>query len=212
MQLFLSAVGICLVPSIGSAALVAALDFTNSGSAWTVEQIDTNGNNNLADELPLTFELGGDPTNVGIANATGSGQYRLLQQVFAPSGYTMSNISLTAKGSGYSSQVALGRVGFDTTPINIPLQADYGVDAGEIPNGSVNIDKDILLSAGANPEYTGITSIYVSVEIAKYYVWYDNNIRNIQIHADLTPVPEPSSFTLVGLGGLALLRRSRRVQ
>lgn len=91
---------------------VAALDFTNGGSAWTVTELD-NG-------LPLVFEKDGDPTKVGFAHEStfppveeqGTGNYHLMQEVFAPTGFTMSNIVVEAAGSGFSSWLMNSYVGF----------------------------------------------------------------------------------------------------
>jgi len=206
MQLLISAVGVGLLPSLGSAALVASLDFTNNGSAWNIV-----ANNNAA---PLTFELGGDPTNVGVANITNAaGQYNLNQQVFAPAGFTMSNIRVEALGSGYSSWVMDGRLGFDDQFRAFALQNAYSIQGAETPQGgTVNVDVPLVLDASGDPDFTGITSIYVGVEIVKGLpgVWTDNNVRQIKVYADLTPVPEPSSMALVLAGGSVLLGRIRR--
>lgn len=53
--------------------------------------------------------------------------------------------------------------------------------------------------------------MFINVEIVKGLdsVWQANNVRNIQVFADLTAiVPEPTSLALLAMGGLfALVRR-----
>ncbi len=178
---------LAMVPGAASAApsLVAALDFTNGGAAWEITANDSG--------VPLTFELDGDPTNVGIAQTTaGSGQYNLIQQVFAPAGYTMSNIHIEAKASAYSSWVMDGRIGFSVDYIPFALQNDYATSAASEHNGQVVVDVPLLnnLDASGNPAYTDISSIYVGVEIVKGLpqVWTANNVRDIKVYADLNLV------------------------
>lgn len=208
LKLLVSALTLCALPAISSAAVMglngeAHLDFSNSGEDWVLETL-TNG-------APLTFELDGDTTNVGIANVSGLGQYRLLQEITAPAGYTMSNIKLTGKASGYGSWIMHGRASLDVGPNNVPLQNDYSVDGANLP-GDGYADKPFTLDSSGNLEYTDITSVYVAVEIVKYLsnVWESNNVRELVVTADLTPVPEPASFGLLAAGGCLLLRRSRR--
>ncbi|QEG33420.1 PEP-CTERM sorting domain-containing protein [Bythopirellula goksoeyrii] len=201
MLFTLLALAIAMAPSVSSAALVAALDFTDSGSAWTV----------IADDpgLPLVYELDGDPTNVGIAqDTTNSGQYRLSQEVFAPAGFTMSNIMVTFEASGFSSWVMDGRLGLHDEP-EYALASDYSGRGGVSGDGVV-VDAAKSLDASGDPDYTGVDSVFINVEIVKGLagVWQANNVRNIQVFADLNPIPEPASFVLLGFSGLfALVRR-----
>lgn len=205
VHLLASILCLSLIPSLTSAALVAALDFTGGGSAWTLTTHDGGA--------PLTYELGGDPTNVGIATTTSaSGHYNLSQQVFAPVGYTMSNVRVEALGSGYSSWVIFGRLGLDLTPQTHAPASDYWISAGDTPtSGTVNVNVPMVLDSTANVAYDDITSVYVMVDVVKGLagVWVDNNVKEVKVYADLTLIPEPSSIALFGAGGLALLRRRR---
>lgn len=205
VQLVAAAAALCMIPTLGFAAPVQIpLDFADNGSAWTAEVVYLTP--------PLNFGLGGDVTNVGLASPD-VGQYRLLRQVTAPAGFTFSNISLTAQGSGWSSWITMGRIGMDLDPETVPLLSDYAADASELPNGSINTNVNLSLDATGNPNYDGITSFYVSVEIARYY---DTaalaNIRNIIVSAELTPIPEPASLGLLSAGSLLLMRRVRRMK
>ena len=202
--LLLSAVLLASVPNMASAVLVDALDFTGGGSAWTVISFDTG--------LPLDWELDGDPTNVGIDNnTTASGHYRMYQEVFAPAGFTMSNVVVTAKTSGYSSWVMDGRIGLFTTE-GYPLTNDYW-GHGADPGGVVNVDLPKTLDASGDPTYTGVSSVMINVEIVKLLtVWTANNVREIEVFADLTAiVPEPASLGMLAMGGMMVLLRRRRI-
>ncbi|QEG33418.1 hypothetical protein [Bythopirellula goksoeyrii] len=183
------------------AVQIAALDFTNNGSAWNITEHTT--------EIPLVFEKDGDPTKIGFEhpNTDGSGHYSLTQQVFAPAGMSMTNIRLEALGSGYSSWIMDGRVGFGLEENLNPLQYKYGASANNfkdptIPgdpgnNGTVVVDfplfLDTTIGTGSPPEpgFTPTPSIWVSVEVVKLlgHVSQHADVSQIVITADLTAIP-----------------------
>jgi len=181
---------------------IAALDFTNSGSAWNITGYTT--------EIPLLFEKDGDPTKIGFVHPTtdGSGHYSLTQKVFAPAGMSMTNIRLEALGSGYSSWIMDGRVGFGLEENLFPLQYKYGESVGNwtdptIPgdpgnNGTYVIDFPMFLDTTIGtgdppvPGFTPTTSIWVSVEVVKLlgHVSTHADVSQIVITADLTAIPD----------------------
>jgi hypothetical protein len=214
LHLLISAVGIGLMPSLGSAALVAALDFQNSGSDWTVTAVDSG--------FPLTYEQGGDPTKAGFGTSDPgavTAHYRLVQQVFAPPGYTMSDVQLIGKLSGRADGYYTdARAGMESNPVGsplVPFGCDYNFSNYYQGGGSPFVNQPFTLDSTANIEYDNITSVYIAVEMYKSIAangyWAQVDVSALEVHATLTAVPEPASIGLIAVSGLALLRRSRRV-
>lgn len=181
---------IALGSHIASAVEIAAADFTNNGSAWSL----TPGN---PADLPILFEKDGDPTKVGFEHPNNefAGLYNLTQQVFAPAGMSMTNIRLEALASGFSSWVMDGRVGFGLEEELYPLVYEYGMAASRgvdnENNGMVVVDYEIVLDSTGDPEFPATPSIWVAVEIVKALpqVSQHADVSQIKIYADLTPIP-----------------------
>lgn len=194
-RLVLFAFSTAFMAAVTNSALavqIAALDFTNNGEAWSI--IDAGGPSGGL--LPILFEKDGDPTKVGFEhpNTTDWGQYLLQQRIDAPEGMVMSNIRLEALVSGFSSWVMDGRVGFGLDEEDKhPLALDYGTSAAYWPgnNGKVVVDFPVFLDASGDPDYMGVPSIYVSVEIDKilFQVSQHADVSQIKIFADLSEAP-----------------------
>jgi len=202
LLLVVPAVLLAVGPNSVFAVEIAALDFTGGGSAWNVtgETYEP-----MADTLPIIYEKDGDPTKVGFefispfGSPEGLGLYSLTQQIFAPAGMAMTNIRLTALGSGFSSWIMDGRVGFGLEENIAPLEYEYGVSAntgnlgtGGENNGLVVVDYVIDIDSTGDPDFPATPSIWVSVEIVKQLelVAHNADISQIVIEADLTAIPD----------------------
>ena len=84
MKMLRQILGLVLIgfmPAVGSAELIAELDFTGGGSDWSISVTDSG--------YPCTFELDGDVTKAGYAqNTAATASIVLMQEVFAPAGTT----------------------------------------------------------------------------------------------------------------------------
>jgi hypothetical protein len=193
------AMAVALVPGMASATLIAALDFTGGGSAWTETILD-------AGYAP-TLELDGDSTKFGFtANTTDTAGVRYHQEVFAPAGFTMENIQVHAKVSGYSSWVMIGRFGFADGVAVCTACNPYWTGTDHM-SGIVTTDEPFSLDASGDPAFTGLASIVVMTEVHKGLagVYQRPDVSAIEVHADL--VPEPTSLALLALGAMAFARR-----
>jgi len=199
MQLLALAMAVALVPGMASATLIAALDFTGGGSAWTETILDPG--------YAPTLELDGDPTKFGFAaNTTDTAGVRYHQEVFAPAGFTMENIQVHAKVSGYSSWVMIGRFGFADGVATCTACQPYWTGTDHM-SGVVTTDEPFILDASGDLAFTGLASIVVMTEVHKGLagVYQRPDVSAIEVHADL--VPEPSSLALLVLGAMAFARR-----
>jgi hypothetical protein len=199
MKPFVYALLMAVVPGIASAVLVEALDFTGAAASWTVNVIDPG--------YAHTLELDADPTKVGYAqNTSTTGAVNLFQQVSAPAGFTMSSITLQANVSGYSSWVMLGRVGLGLTETNsVPILPHWGGIDTIVPGGTVYLDEPVVVDASANPSFTGLTSVWVGVEIHKGLtnVYQRADVSSVEVHAVLTStnsVQNPVAFSTGSVG------------
>ena len=187
-----------LLVSAAGAALVEALDFTGSGSAWTIEVTDPG----TPSPYPVTFELDGDPTKIGYTNnTTDTAAVRLLQEVFAPAGSTMSSVTLDAKLSGFSGHVHLGRVGLATFEAAVIPVMNYWTGISQL--GGTHTNTPVTLDASADIAFTGVTSVWVGVEVHKGIAgtYVQPDVSAIELHAVLTstnPVPMAISSVTVG--------------
>lgn len=207
-QVLVAAVVLAAIPHMASAVTIAELDFENNAEDWTVR--------GSSGPLTVTYELGGDSTNLGFSLATGAagtanGSIRHEQQIFAPAGFTMQNIKVTGLASGFSSWVMDGRVGISpgSNAAGTPLTTNYSFSAAASDPGVVVVDTPFELDASGDILFTGISSFYVTIENIKGLdsVWQSNNIRELVVTADL--IPEPASMVLLGLGGMMMMGRRR---
>ena len=172
---------VALAPVTVSAVLVAELDFTGGASAWTNTVIDAGYSH--------TTELDGDPTKVGYAaNTSASGAVNFFQEVAAPAGYTMSSITLDARVSGYSSWVMLGRVGLGLAKADFVPGLSYWGGIDTLASGVVFSNEPVTIDASADPSFTGLTSVWVGVEIHKGLagVYVRPDVSHVELHAVLT--------------------------
>jgi hypothetical protein len=173
---------IVLVPGLASAALVEALDFTGGAAGWTVNVIDPG--------YAHTLELDGDPTKVGYAqNTSTTGAVNLFREVSAPAGFVMSSITVEAKVSGYSSWIMLGRVGLGLTETNsVSILPHWGGIDTIVPGGTVYIDETFTVDASADPNFSGLTNVWVGVEVWKGLtnVYVRADVSSVEVHAVLT--------------------------
>ena len=183
MQLITLAWLVALAPVTASAVLVEALDFTNNASAWTTTVIDAGTPN----PYPHTLELDGDPTKVGYEmNTTDTAAVRLLQEVSAPVGYTMSSVTLDAKLSGFSSHNHLGRVGLATFEAAAIPVMNYWNGISQL--GGTHTNTLVTLDASTDIAFTGVTSVWVGVEVHKGIAgtYVQPDVSAIELHAVLT--------------------------
>jgi hypothetical protein len=192
MKPFVYVLLMAVVPGIASAVLVEALDFTGGAAGWTVNVIDPG--------YAHTLELDGDPTKVGYAqNTSATGAVNLFREVSAPAGFTMSSITLDAKISGFSSWIMLGRVGLSLTETNaVPILPHWA--GSDDFSGITTMDEPVTVDASADPNFTGLTSVWVGVEVHKgltnFYQRAD--VSAIEVHAVLTStnsVQNPVAFS-----------------
>ena len=88
MELVMLAMLVALVPGIASAVLIEAIDFTGGPGSWDYEWVADPG-------YAATWQLYGDPTKIGYVQMTGvTGQFIAQKEIFAPAGFTMSNVRL----------------------------------------------------------------------------------------------------------------------
>ena len=200
-----------LTPALSSAALVATLDFNDGGSDWTITTADGG--------IPLTFE----PNKVRLGTSdpgTATGHYRLNQEIFAPAGFTMSNVILTgkisARNDAYYTDSRVGLESDPVTPTFVPFAADYHFSSYYDGGSSQFLDQPFTLDSTGNAEYTNLTSVHVAIELVKSIAaggyWLPIDASDLQVFATLTPVPvpEPTSLAVLSLAGLAIARRRRR--
>lgn len=204
-QLAALALSVALVPGMASADLIAALDFTGGGSAWTTTVMDPG----TPGAYPHTLELGGDPTKVGyLPNTTDTAAVRLLQEVFAPAGYTMENLRLDAKVSGFSGHIHLGRIGMGSFQPAVVAVLEYWTGVSQL--GGTHVDTPVTLDDTGPGVLDGRTSVWVGVEVHKGIAgtYVQPDVSAIMLYGDL--IPEPSSIALMAIGALALLKRRFR--
>ena len=196
---------LAIVPGVALAELVASLDFTGGAGAWTI-QVTNPGD---PSPYPVTYELDGDPTKYGYEENTVDTAYvQMYQVVSAPVGFTMSNIQVDAKVSGYSSWNMLGRFGLGLNPDFCTACAPYwtGSDHG----GASHVDLPLTLDASGDANFTDVSSVVILTEVWKGLngFWLPVNVSDIKVYADV--IPEPSSIALMAIGALAFVRRRLR--
>jgi len=188
MQPIVLAMVIVLVPGLALADLVAALDFTDSGSAWTIKNVHDAG-------YAPTYELDGDTTKIGYATNTDSTGYMTLwQEVSVPEGFgAMTNLRLEAKVSGYSSWIMLGRISLSTVPTSYATQGTMWTGIDHLPTGVVYADSEVVIDATGHPSLNDLTSVWVGVEIVKNLSWVyvRPDVSQVRLYADFEPLYAP---------------------
>ena len=180
LVVWLSAV---LAPLGVPAELVKALDFTGGAGNWTITVVDAGTPN----PYPHTLELDADPTKFGYAeNTNDTGAVMLHQEVVAPAGFTMSNIRLEAKVSGYSSWTMLGRIGLGLSPAATTVRQPYWTGTDHL-SGEITTDAPVTLDASGDPRFTGVTRVVVQAEVRKGlgHVYQRPDVSDIRLFADL---------------------------
>jgi hypothetical protein len=174
-----------LATGVASAELVEAFDFTG-GSNWTVTVLDAGTPN----PYPHTFELDGNSTKYGYAaNTTDTGAVMLTREVYAPPGYTMSNIRLEARVSGFSSWIMIGRFGFGLDAAACTACQPYWTGTDHM-SGAVTTDALRTLDASGDPSFTDVVRVVVQTEVHKGLagVYQRPDISEIKLFADLTSI------------------------
>jgi PEP-CTERM motif len=141
--------------------------------------------------------------------------------LYATNGYQLAgNYSVLLQGGGTASAATISETGL--VPVSAESLLFYGAGNSSISSGLVvSMDgQDLSLSVIANElNYTvygaDISSFAGQTETLSFsaleaFGGYNNwNIDNIQFLA--SPIPEPSTLALVGLGGLLPVWRNRRI-
>jgi len=198
MQIVLMGLVVALMPCTASAVLITALDFTVPGD-WTITH------DLLTGPAQAELEADGDPTKVRLLPVGGdnAGNAFLDREVFAPAGFTMSNIRLEAIGVGFSSHVRGGRVALSDDNITYTDYFDTtGASGGE---------EIIIADSSGDPDYTGVSSVWVRADIFNALgLAGESSVRSMELFADLTAIPEPTSLVLLTLGSVFVMSRRRR--
>jgi len=175
-----------MAPVIASAELVEAFDFAGGGSNWTVTVLDAG----TPGPYPHTFELDGNSTKYGYAaNTTDTGSVMLTREVYAPPGFTMSNVRLEARVSGYSSWIMIGRFGFGLDVAACTACQPYWTGTDHM-NGTVTSDTLRTLDASGDPSFTDVVRVVVQTEVHKGLagVYQRPDISEIKLFADLNSI------------------------
>ena len=189
-----------LLSSVGSvfAVLIEALDFTGGASNWTVTVLDAGTPGPYAP----TYELDGDPTKYGYAaNTTDTGAIMLTREVHAPAGFTMSNIRLEARISGYSSWIMLGRFGFGLAPAACTACQSYWTGSDHM-SGAVTTGALRTLDASGDPNFNDVARVIVQTEVWKGlgHVYQRPDVSQIELHADLKAIGSPDLVIFIDFG------------
>jgi hypothetical protein len=205
----------------------AAVVFTGAGSATEVNDTELAyagdvSNSDLLHGLAVTavgFNGGGDD------NALNDG---VLGNSFSNGGGV--NGAWTADGATATYDLGLGTngLGWDITSIQsfaAWVNVDFGDQAWTVAVSTDDVSYDDVATVDYGPTSNGgstkVTLTDLDISGIQYIKFTANLItdngngqvfiwREIDVEGTATAVPEPSSAALLGLGGLALLRRRRR--
>ena len=123
-------------------------------------------------------------------------------------GWNAMNMSIHVAGDGAalpSTDAGLGNYFTDASWTNI-WDGDLDQGVWDIPQDSL-VDPQLILDATGN---NGVR--YVAIDVDSRYDGANHAIAlmgHIQFDGDVTQIPEPSTFALLGLGSIFLLRRRR---
>jgi hypothetical protein len=179
------------------AVLIEALDFTGGASNWTVTVLDAGTPGAYAP----TYELDGDPTKYGYAaNTTDTGAVMLTREVHAPAGFTLSNIRLEARISGYSSWIMLGRFGFGLAPAACTACQAYWTGSDHM-SGAVTTGALRTLDASGDANFTDVTRVIVQTEVHKAlgHVYQRPDVSQIELYADLRAIGSPNPVDVTSI-------------
>ena len=186
------------------AVLIKAFDVTGGAGEWEITVLDAG----TPGAYPVTYELDADPTKFGYENnTTDTGGTMLTQEVLAPDGFTMSNVKLEGRVSGYSSWIMLGRIGLGIAPANATAQQPYWTGSDHM-SGVVTTDELFTLDASGDPLFTGVTGVVVQTEVWKGLngVYQRPDVSDLRLYANLVStngLPAISSVTVNDLEGFA---------
>ena len=236
-QLALGA-GIALTATLGAdtadAATILATDFntvtttngatTASDIVWnTVNGIDTPGTSlTIQDVLPeintnhnSDFHADSGELNVQRNHINEGDWFTTIEDVAIAAGtasidLTSLSISLNATINGGTPQSGSKVVGIDVEVFNSSA-ASLGSASASLsdPGGGtgtlVTVDLTGLSSLTAGDTYDIVLTIFTPTTTEGQ----NTSADNLTLNGDITPVPEPGSLALLGLGGLLIVRRRR---
>lgn len=182
----------------------------NTAIASTAVLYDLDGDAlTTGDQFNINIAYSGQTQSQGVgtnlfAGNTAFGGYDLMSGGTDSLGLTITVDALTTDNSQNTNASFLGFTEIDV--YSIGSTDNYTVTLGSVTSAAVSDDPftafDALTFPGAD-----LTSNFVSMNKAAGSVGMSNFAFGIEV--DLTPVPEPSSLALLGLGSLLVARRRR---
>jgi hypothetical protein len=180
----------------------------SGGNGYYYERVD------MHSSTPLTFQLAeadAAAMSYTVGSATYSGELAVLDTNYtAATNFISSNVMYGSTGTGAAPTNELYWVGVSSpTGNSTPNDANYSdwtwVNGSPVPDSVVST-WDIDHAEGAGPEgagyFSGTSQLWDYIETSSSNLDYGYIV-------EFTPVPEPTSLSLLVVGGVGLLRRRR---
>jgi fibronectin-binding autotransporter adhesin len=228
--------GAIILDNTANAAAATIADSSASGNSNAINvpiKLNSNLNvsiTNAANTLSLGAAIIGGSNSLTLSgsgslymNGGTVGTLTVSSGGFSPSLQNSTSGTLTSSGPATltASSTYLATVNSDSTATSL-LSVTGGVALGsaalnvnDLGQGSTFQLNQVYTIISATAPVTGVFSglasnIVTSENGSTFLVTYDNNGDNVTLTAESAPTPEPASLSLLGLGGLALMRRRRR--